>query len=338
MIKSILICLLLSTIPMVNSSTTSKGRGKAPQDAAKKGRLPEAILWHEPTDIESRDLRYGSGGPDHTPKEPFVFLNEDLEGTNPKFEVRDGAGVKWKVKLGVEARPEVAASRLVWAAGYFTPDNYFLPAVRVKNMPATLERGQELIGADGVIRGARFKRSSGIKKVGTWKWRKNPFTGTRELNGLRVLMALINNIDLKNVNNAVFKTAGAGPERYLYMVSDLGSSFSGAIWPIYLKGNLASYRESKFITAISADTVDLHIPTGPALVDMAHIPSHFYRKKLRWIGRDIPRTDARWIGEILSRLSHEQIHDAFRFSGHTPEEIRGYTDVLLKRIAALREL
>ena len=32
--------------------------------------------------------------------------------------VRDAKGVKWSVKLGIEARPEVAASRLVWAVGY----------------------------------------------------------------------------------------------------------------------------------------------------------------------------------------------------------------------------
>jgi hypothetical protein len=84
------------------------------------------ILWQMPADIESRDLYHGPGGPDGVPKAPFVFLKEDLAGTNPKFDVRDANGVKWKVKLGIEARPEVAAARLLWAVGYFTQENYFV--------------------------------------------------------------------------------------------------------------------------------------------------------------------------------------------------------------------
>ena len=50
---------------------------------------------------------------------------------------------------------------------------------------------------------ARLKRYlEGEEKNGTWKWKDNPFTGTREFNGLRVMMALINNWDLKDVNNS----------------------------------------------------------------------------------------------------------------------------------------
>ena len=43
------------------------------------------------------------------------------------------------------------------------------------------------------------------KKSGTWSWHHNPFVGTREFNGLRVMMALLNNWDLKDENNAVLK-------------------------------------------------------------------------------------------------------------------------------------
>lgn len=39
----------------------------------------------------------------------FTLVSEDMEGTNPKLDVRDQDGVKWKVKLGPEGRPEVAA-------------------------------------------------------------------------------------------------------------------------------------------------------------------------------------------------------------------------------------
>lgn len=42
----------------------------------------------------------------------YTFIREDLKRTNPKFVVRDENGVEWKVKLGPEAKPETAASRL----------------------------------------------------------------------------------------------------------------------------------------------------------------------------------------------------------------------------------
>jgi hypothetical protein len=49
----------------------------------------------------------------------FTFKEEDMTGTNPKFDVIDQDGVGWRVKMGLESRPETAASRLVWAVGYF---------------------------------------------------------------------------------------------------------------------------------------------------------------------------------------------------------------------------
>ena len=59
------------------------------------------------------------------PHGTFTFLKEDRKGSNPKFDVQDENGVKWKVKLGSEARPETVASRLVWAVGYFANEDYF---------------------------------------------------------------------------------------------------------------------------------------------------------------------------------------------------------------------
>src|SRR5437660_2548737 len=39
---------------------------------------------------------------------------------------------------------------------------------------------------------------------------------------------------------------------------------------------------------------------------------------LRKIGKHVPRDDARWIGEMLARLSPEQIRDSFRAGGYSP--------------------
>src|SRR5216683_2287162 len=118
----------------------------------------DSVLWRRPVDISSRNLLFGPGGAEHQPRGVFTFLEEDLEGTNPKIIVRDQSGVKWTVKLGAEARPETAASRLVWAVGYFANEDYFLPDVRVSDMPVHLHRGQALVGVDGTLHNVRLKR------------------------------------------------------------------------------------------------------------------------------------------------------------------------------------
>ena len=84
-------------------------------------------LWREPGDIAERNLLYGSGGAEHQPRGTMVFVDEDHAGTNPKFYVRDQEGTKWTAKMGVEAKPETAAAHLLWAVGYYTDEDYFVP-------------------------------------------------------------------------------------------------------------------------------------------------------------------------------------------------------------------
>jgi hypothetical protein len=59
---------------------------------------------------------------------------------------------------------------------------------------------------------------------------------------------------------------------------------------------------------------------------------------LRWVGKRVPRADAKWIGGILGRLSKDQIRDAFRAAGYSPEQVEGFTDVVSQRIAQLNQL
>src|SRR3984885_4620198 len=121
-------------------------------------------LWREPKDIRSENLFYGPGGKEHEPRGPFTFVKEDLDGSNPKYDVLDEDGVKWKLKLGSEARPETVASRLVWAVGYHADEDYFLHEVQVKELPSRVHRGQKLIGPGGVMHNVRLKRQTGEKK------------------------------------------------------------------------------------------------------------------------------------------------------------------------------
>jgi hypothetical protein len=311
-------------------------------DVVKAAGLDHPVLWHDPGNIASLDLYYGQGGRDGMPVPPFTFQAEDLHGSNPKFDARDANGKKWRVKLGAEARPEVVASRLLWAMGYSVNDDYVLESADVEGLH--LKRGEKL-AKGGHIEQARFARKpGGQKKIGVWQWKDNPFSNTRELNGLRVMMAVMNNWDLKDSNNAVFRDKKSDSD--ILLVSDIGATFgtNGLSWTVARsKGNIGTFKESKFITRETDTEVDFATPKPPTalLIETGGIPEvkdYAMRKGLDWIGRNVPRADARWMGSLLEQLTHRQLVDAFR-AGHFPaEEIDAYVNIVESRIQELKSL
>jgi hypothetical protein len=156
------------------------------------------------------------------------------------------------------------------------------------------------------------------------------------MNGLRVMMALINNWDLKSANNAVFAVEGEAPR---YVVTDLGASFgkTGGVGS-RTKSQLDDYAESKFIDKADDKEVDLTIKSRPFFL-LAVDPYHYNKLASREdVGRNIPREDARWLGGLLARLSIEQIRDCFRAAGYSPAEVDGFANVVRSRIAELNQL
>jgi len=335
-------------------------------------------LWHDPGEIRTLDLAFGAGGRENAPRADasYSFVKEDLGGTSTKFYVKDQDGVEWLVKVGDEARGETAATRFVWAMGYFADDDYFVPKLHVSDM-SKLHRHSKSVHPDGTITNARLKRSrKDQKKLATWAWSDNPFQGTRELNGLRVLMALINNWDLKSVNNKIYgskdpskqdekKPASQDQQEKLgdgneaakdnarevfsstadnanvhYVVSDLGASFgrTGAFFS-RSKGKVKDYTKDKFIRATTPETVDFVMRTKPGRMIRFIKPGHS-RKRIAMAAtaEHVPRADAKWIGSQLSKLTAEQIRSAFEASGFTAKETDGYLTELNKRIAELNAL
>ncbi len=331
-------------LPPIAGDSSTKKRPISAADKAESAR--SGVLWLDPADIESRNLFYGSGGEKRQPHgSTFTFEKEDMHGSNPKFDVRDEAGTKWKLKLGSEARPETVATRLVWAAGFFTQDDYLVSNIHIDELPAKLHRGKQFIGPDGAIQVARLKRSpEGFEKAGQWKWKDDPFENTREWNGLRVMMALINNWDLKDANNEILdrkKSADDDKPERIYLISDLGSSFGTTRLGrnhIERKGNLEFYRRSKFIVRTRANSVDFSVPGHPGFIVLVNPHEYFSRLHLEWIGRNVPRADARWMGDVLGRLSPAQIRDAFRAGGFSDDEVEGFAQIVETRIAALKNL
>jgi hypothetical protein len=327
------IVLSLASLSLIlNISVHSESKAKSAPTTKSTGKKVLA-LWRQPSDIRTRNLFYGAGGQAGQPTAPFHFIEEDRGGSNAKFTVKDARGIRWKVKLGEEARPETAATRLLWAAGYFTDVDYYLPQFHVVGLQK-LSRGMKYVSTDGTIHGGRFERSH--KKIEDWSWFENPFIGTREFNGLRVMMALMNNWDLKQENNAIYNM-NEGELRYL--VSDLGGTFgkTGGDWT-RSKSDVDDYYESKFIHKVTNKDVDLVLHNRPPFLYAVAVPYYVKRVEMEKVGEDIPRSHARWIGRQLSQLSDNQIKDAFRAAGYSSYEVDGYSRKLRGRINQLNSL
>jgi len=300
-------------------------------------RLKTPVLWRDRGKIAELNLLYGPGGENGQPTAPFRFQGESSSGTNPKFDVIDAHGTKWRVKLGDEARPEVTASRLLWAVGYFVDFDYLVQSAKVENLRLT--RGESL-ASDGNIIDARFeKKPDEAKKIGIWSWRDNPFTGTKEFNGLRVMMAVMNNWDLKDINNAVYREKRSG--RDIFLTSDVGATFgtNGLSWSKgRSKGDVGTFEKSKFITRKTESEVDFGTPAAPIVLEAANVKTYKMRRDLEWIGRKVPIADARWVGSLLKQLSHQQLVDAFRAGAFPPEDAERYVSIVESRIRELAAL
>lgn len=155
------------------------------------------------------------------------------------------------------------------------------------------------------------------------------------MDGLRVMMALINNWDLKTSNNAIYSV---GAQAY-YGVSDLGGSFgkTGGVGS-RTKSRLEDYAASQFVDEADFETFDLKIKSRPFFL-LAIDPYHYNKLTSREkVGRNIPRVHAKWLAGLLQRLSIEQLRDCFRAAGYSPTEVDGFANAVHRRIADLNRL
>ena len=308
---------------------------------------PAPVTWRDPGDIAARDLRFGPGSEKNAPVGPFTFLEEDAAGESPKFKVRDAQGVIWSVKMGVEAQAETVVSRLVWAVGYFAEEAYYLDRIEVKNLPK-LRRGGEFVENKTTVRGVRLEpRRDYITRGETWDWEQNPFVGTRELNGLKVLMVLVANYDTSVRNNSIFtvRDPETGNVETRYIVSDVGCTLGkiGGMGGKRSKNNLSDFLANKFILSVENGVVKFDYDTTPkgagGFFAKMFSPGYGSRqaKKERAMGT-APVADARWIGTQLAKLSDEQLRDAFRAAHYDQATMEGFVKVLRERINQLAKL
>lgn len=239
-----------------------------------------------------------------------TFIEQKTGGWSTKYRVRDAAGKEWIAKVGKEAQPDTAANRLVWAVGYETEVAYLIPSLNI-------------IGK-GTFENVRLEaRPDDVKRTGLWSWANNPFQGKPELQGLKIMMALLNNWDMKDENNEILATKGQTTGGELrYIISDLGATFGKTGGIISRSRNKPSdYVKADFVKAVKGDLIDFS-----------------YGGKNQKLFKGLTAQDAKWINRWLSRLSEDQIKDAFRAANYKPEEVETLAKAVRDRIGKLTNL
>ena len=303
--------MILSLVLFAAAAMPAQAQDKKDKDQKeKKVYTGPAVMWRAPEDIESRNLLIGAGGETMKPDLSRVTFVEVKEGGwSTKYRVTDGKGNEWVAKLSKEAQPETAANRLLWAIGYETEIAHLVPEL--------------VIQGKGTFKNVKLEaRPEDVKRDGFWTWMNNPFVGKQEFQGLKIMMVLFNNWDMKDDNNAILAVKGDTNSERRFIISDLGATFGKTGGIISRSRNKPSdYVKAEFVKGVNGRVVDFH-----------------YGGKNGKVFDGITVDDAKWLASWLSRLSDEQLKDAFRAGNFTPEEVDQLAAAVRSRINALANL
>ena len=282
--------------------------------------LAVAALWWDPGPIESLDLAAGPGGTQRAPQPPFTFEKEELAGTSPKIVVRDGRGARWMVKFGPEVKGETFATRFAWAAGYITEPTYYVREGQIEGA-GNLGRAAQFV-QNGRFTDARFElRDPSVYRVvpgKTWSFGDRDLKDTKELSGLKLVVMLVSNWDIKPENLAVVEAGG----RQHNAITDWGASMGRA-------GDF-SYRSKWDCAAYSEQTQHWIDGAGDGYVSF-----NYAGKQRDQITQGIRVEHVKWFMDRMSKLSDAQIRAGLAASGAAAEETGCFAAALGRRLGQL---
>jgi len=296
----------------------------------------EHSIWRDPGDIASLDLRDGPGGRDGVPVPPYAFIEEHTTGSQPCVSIRDGRGRCWRVKWGGEVQSENFAVRLVWACGYYAETTYYVASGTIDGAGLeSLQRARNCIHDDCSFEEARFELDDpSVHKLfeeHSWAWNDNPFVGTPQLNGLKVLVMLLADWDTKDrrdvargSNTAIFEhRVGRWRREARYLITDWGGSMGRWGGTVVTRGRW----DPQGFAAQTAGFV-----TG---ADAGAVRFSYVGQRTSDVAAGISVDDVRWLCRYLGRLTDAQLRDALAASGATEEDTELFTEAIRDRIDQL---
>ena len=291
-------------------------------------------IWREPSARDVTDLRYGPGGADGVPAPPFTFDEELTAGSQPSVAVRDARGRRWRVKWGHEAKPESFAVRVAHACGYFAEVTHYVAEGMIADC-GSLSRARDSIAEDGRFEEARFElEDRGVRMLfdeHSWAWNDNPFVGTRQLAGLRILIMLLSNWDTKDrrdvargSNTAIFEHRLSRFSREArYLITDWGGAMGK--W-----GATVVSRGRWDVDGFEAQSVAFVTGVTDGWVNFG-----YQGQRTAEIARNISVEDVRWFHRHVSRIPDRALHEALVVCGATEDEAGRFAAALRQRIDQL---
>jgi hypothetical protein len=229
----------------------------------------------------------------------------------------------------VEVKSEVLASRIVWASGYFAGVDYYVSRAAIRGLPAT---PASQASREGGLGSARFQLwQDGYVSGPGWSWDDNPFVGTRELQGLKILVMLTSNWDNKDArdaedgsNTALVNGRQGGRAVLRYLVSDWGSSLGQWGRPYF-------YRDSWNCGAYATQTPSFVLGVRNGFVEWGF-------KGTRDVGDGITVDDVSWLVQYTGRITDAQLLQGLRSVDANATESACYLKAIRARINRLREI
>jgi hypothetical protein len=291
------------------------------------------VLWRDPGDVSSLDLVTGPGGEDGRPVPPFQFVEEHAGGSQPCITVRDARQRRWRVKWGNEVNSETFAVRIVWACGFFAETTHFVPQGTVTGA-AGLQRASACLDERGHFTSARFELDDpAVKKhfeEHSWAWNDNPFLGSRELQGLKIVSMLLSNWDTKDrrdvargSNTAIFEHQTAAGREARYLITDWGGTMGSWGANIVTRGRWDP-------AAFTAQT-----PQFVNAVEEGVVKFGYAGQRTEDIASGITCDDVRWLCGYLGQITDAQLDAALRAAGAADAEREQFHAALRDRIRQL---
>ena len=307
----------------------------------------------------------------------WTVIRAKSQGVTPGFHIRDSRGDKYVIKfdppgyLEMIIGSELVSTKLLFAAGYHTPENYriyFRPEILVlgENVNILDEKGTKRLMTDsdledilkkveilpdGRILALASKYIEG-KLLGPFKYkgtRKDdpndiiPHQHRRELRGLRVIAAWLNHFDTK-AGNSMDSYVNEGNRSYVrHYLMDFGSTLgSGAISPADTRTGFENYFDPH-VVFLNFISLGLYVRPWERLKEteypsIGNYESSLFRpEKYKFINpnpafENMTHRDGYWSAKIVMSLTDEQIKAAVSSADYSDHDAEDYlTRTIIER-------
>jgi hypothetical protein len=146
--------------------------------------------------------------------------------------------------------------------------------------------------------------------------------GTKEYQGLIVLLTMFNSTDLKASNNSVYERRDGDLVEHWHLARDVGSAFGDTHRIAPRKNHIESFERMPFILGVSN-----------GFVDFAY--KGWYTNLVR---ERITPEEVAWACNLLGQLSDQQMQDAFRAAHFEPGIAKRFIAKLREKIQQGRSL